>query len=346
MPASKDVLGLIDRVHLPEAGALDRASFKEWYHFNLLDAASGMDVIANVSLAGDVTRAGAARADVIALCHLAGQGWFGTIDSYDAAAAAIDPARLHIALGPNRIAYGDGAYRLSIRLRDEPFLLEAQLQPRTEPMLIWNDTPIGSGRLNWLVVPHLEAAGRLTVGGASRIFDGICAYHDHNWGHWRWGDDFGWEWGFATGRPAGDAARATTVVFDRTSNRAGEAALEQTLVVWAGGAIAKLFTRRMIRARRIGRYAGTVPRVPGAASLIDSGQVLNIPAQYVISARDGSDWLDMAYRIDAGLQVSVPTDFGFGLIGLNETFGDCEITGEIGGVAIGFQARACFEFMS
>jgi hypothetical protein len=345
MEKVKDILGFVDRAHLPLPGSRKRQSFKEWYHFNVLDPNQGVDIIFNFSLAGDVSRAGAAQADVIALCHLASGGWFGAIDRYDAAAAQVDPGRLQIELGPNRITYSDGAYHMTCRLRDEPFVLDARLSPRTTPMLIWNDTPVGSGSLNWLIVPDLQASGHLTVGETTKLFDRVAAYHDHNWGYWKWGEDFGWDWGFATApRPAPDAP-ALTVVLGRTASRNGDAIYEQTMAIWNHAELVKLFTRRQVRARRDGRHIGDIPRLPGAARLIDQGRVLNVPAGYRVSARDDPDWLDIEYHIETALQISVPTDFGFGLVELNETFGTAEIRGEIRGLPVDFVARACFEFM-
>jgi hypothetical protein len=212
-------------------------------------------------------------------------------------------------------------------------------------MLIWNDAPVGSGNLNWLIVPDLDASGHLTVAGATKPFHQVVAYHDHNWGHWKWGEDFGWDWGFATApRPIHDAP-ALTVVFGRTASRNRAAIYEQTMAIWNNAELVKLFTRRQVRARREGCYAGDIPRLPGAARLIDQGRVLNVPAHYYVSARDDGDWLDIEYRIESALQIAVPTDFGFGLVDLNETFGSTRIRGEIGGLSVDFVTRACFEFM-
>jgi hypothetical protein len=345
MERLREVLGLIDRAHLPRPGSSQRQNFKEWYHFNVLDPEHGLDIIFNFSLAGDVSRAGAANADVIALCHLASGGWFGGIDSYDAVAPQVATDRLLIELGPNRITFSDSAYHVTWRLRDESVALEARLSPRAEPMLIWNDAPVGSGNLNWLIVPDLDASGHLTVAGATKPFHQVVAYHDHNWGHWKWGEDFGWDWGFATApRPIHDAP-ALTVVFGRTASRNRAAIYEQTMAIWNNAELVKLFTRRQVRARREGCYAGDIPRLPGAARLIDQGRVLNVPAHYYVSARDDGDWLDIEYRIESALQIAVPTDFGFGLVDLNETFGSTRIRGEIGGLSVDFVTRACFEFM-
>lgn len=341
----RELLGSIDRAHLPQPGSSKRQDFKEWYHFNIVDPDQGLDIIFNFSLAGDVTRAGAARADVIALCHLAGGGWFGAIDSYDGVAVEVASDRLMIALGPNSVTFADNAYHIAWRLQDESFVLDARLSPRVEPLLIWNETSVGSGSLNWLIVPDLEASGQLTVNGTTKSFHRIDSYHDHNWGCWKWGEDFGWDWGFATEpRPAPEAP-ALTLVFGRTTSRNGDTIYEQNLAVWNHAELAKFFTRRQVRARREGRHLGDIPRLPGAARLINQGRVLNVPARYRISARDDPDWLDIEYSVETALQISVPTDFGFGLVELNETFGMARIRGEVGGRPVAFMTRACFEFM-
>lgn len=346
MPTSDEALGIVDRPHLPRPDAPNREDFKEWYHFNVVDPAQGTDIIINLSLAGDVTRAGHGKADVIALCHQAPHGWSGTIDTYDGSAGEFRGDRLDMAIGPNRLAFIDGVYRLSIQLRDQPFIFEAQFVPRSEPLMIWNDTPLGSGRLNWLVVPRLVASGRLSLAGQTYLFEGVPAYHDHNWGAWKWGDDFSWDWGFAISPDDDSRDDAFTVVFDRTANRTGNMVFEQTLAIWRRTALAKLFTRQMIRVERSGRLTTHIPRIPGAIRLIETGQVLNIPALYRISARDESDWLDFEYRPDAGLQIGVPKDYGFGLMGLNETFGNWIARGEVGGESVSFAARACLESLS
>ncbi|TDV19379.1 hypothetical protein [Paraburkholderia caballeronis] len=338
-------LGVIDRPHPPRRGEPDIASYKEWYHFNVLDTVSGTDLIVNLSVAGDVTRAGGGDADLIVLCHRRGEGWHGGIERFDAAAVGFDARSLRIESGPARIAFENGEYRLQVERTDPPARIDLRFAPRTDPLLLWNDTPLGGGRLNWLIVPHLDASGAIDIGRERIVLDDACAYHDHNWGHWRWGDDFGWEWGFCADERHAAASTRTTLVFDRTSDRQGDVSLEHTLAVWRGATLAKVFTRHALRCRREGRFEGDVRREPGAACLVAPGAVVTVPRGFAVSSRDGADWLDLDYRIDAALQVSVPREYGFGLVGLNETFGEIVVSGEVGGERIAFAARACFEFL-
>jgi hypothetical protein len=346
MDRFRDILGVIDRPHFPSPAAAERAHFKEWFHFNVLDAGSGAEAIVNLSFSGDVTVAGGGRADVILLVHRPGAGWCGGIRSFEATAAELERERLQLRVGDDvALAYDEGVFRLAVAQPDQGIRLQATLTPRAEPMLLWNDTPLGSGRLNWLIAPHLTVDGELTVGGARIALRQACGYHDHNWGCWRWGDDFGWEWGFAADMAREPDEGRTTLVFDRTTDRLGAASYEHTLAVWRGSQLAKVFTRRMLRAQRHGRFGGAVPRRPGAARLVADGAVLTVPRRFAVSARDGADWLDLEYAVDAALQVAVPSDYGFGLVGLNETFGGLQARGVLGGEAVAFGARACFEFL-
>jgi hypothetical protein len=55
---------------------------------------------------------------------------------------------------------------------------------------------ITSGLVSGYVVPGLraDASGSLCIAGSCRKYDGVQAYHDHNWGVWR---GVSWEWGAA-----------------------------------------------------------------------------------------------------------------------------------------------------
>lgn len=339
-------LGVVDRPHPPRRGEPNIECYKEWYHFNVLDTTSGIDLIVNVSVAGDVTRAGGGDADVIVLCHRSSEGWFGGIDRFDASAVVFDPHVLRIESAPVQLVFAGGEYRLHVERADAPACIDLRFEPCTDPLLLWNDTPLGGGRLNWLIVSHLKASGVIELGHARIELENACAYHDHNWGYWRWGDDFGWEWGFCTDDRDKSETTRTTIVFDRTSDRQGDISLEHTLAVWRGTTLTKVFTRHALRCRRAGRFEGPVRREPSAANLVAPGAVVTVPQSFAISSRDGVDWIDLHFEVDAALQVSVPREYGFGIVGLNETFGHVTVNGEVGGQRITFATRACFEFLS
>ena len=125
-------------------------------------------------------------------------------------------------VGRQRIAFRAGRYRVAAALRDGSVAVRAELAPAAAPAMIWHDTPVGSGYVNWLIVPDLAVEGTARLPGWRGPLDGWRGYHDHNWGRWWWGEDFGWQWGVAR-EPAGadGGGPGLTVVYDRTSDRGG-----------------------------------------------------------------------------------------------------------------------------
>lgn len=336
-------LDLIDRPHPPAPGS-DAGCYKEWYHFNVLDA-GGLDIIFNLSLNGDIGRPGEGEAKAILLASRAGSGWNGGIEVFDGAAVEMARDTTDLRVGGNSIRCREGRYQLKAVLDDPPIELEAELVAQVAPMLIWNDTPFAGGHINWLLVPALAASGRLVAEGRPVAIPQARAYHDHNWGFWRWGEDFGWIWGFSTSAEA-PAGEALTIVFSRTTDREGSVVKEHTVALWRGPALLKLFTRRAVRFQRLGAFSGgPVRRIPGVMNLLRQGEATRIPETLLITAADGDGWLEAELRIDSAIQIAVPGDLGFGVAEINECFGTLNLRGSLRGEPLAFSARACFEFM-
>ena len=71
--------------------------------------------------------------------------------------------------------------------------------------------------------------------------DNDLAYHDHNWGRFRWGDDFGW-----TGAPIlpAEPGDPWSMVFLQTTDRSRLRCLSQALYVWHHDEPAAIFRAR------------------------------------------------------------------------------------------------------
>jgi hypothetical protein len=339
-----EAYGIADRPHVPPRGDPALATFKEWWHFNFIDDASGLDGIVNLSLTGDLHQADAGQANLILLTHERGIGWKGGLNLFDGLAARADAEMIDVALGPSSIRYEGGRFRLDLSGSGGTIAARLEFEPRAEPLMVWKDTPLGSGHINWIVMPFLAASGIVTVEGRAVALADARGYHDHNWGSWRWGENFGWDWGFCAAAVDGEGG-PVSLVYDRTADRTGSRTMEHSLAIWRGERLAKLFTRRMIGARRSGRFVGPVKRLPGVMALIDPSQVTSVPRALAFRARDGADWLDARYETDAAIQIAIPRETGFGMVELNETLGWLTAAGHIGGDPISFRRRACFEFV-
>lgn len=346
MKNARDMLGVLDRARIQSGATADVERFKEWYHFHLMDPESRTDVIANLSYCGNISKEGGGRAEIILLIHQPKIGWLGEIDRYDGTTLSLESQSLVVEVGnAASLANRHGLYELSITRRDTSCALKARLAPCTDPLLLRHDTPLGQGTIKWLIVPFLKTSLSLTVDGKTADYPRACSYHDHNWGFWKWGEDFGWEWGFGTDTLTAEEHTRASIVFDRTTDRLGAVSRQQTVALWRGSNLEKIFTSEMLRSERSGRFDGPIPVKPGVTALIGQGRVQTVPSRLRVSARDQSDWLDLEYQVDAAVQIRIPSEFGFGFVGLNETLGRLSASGSVSGREIGFETRAAFEFL-
>lgn len=345
MPLVPETLGLIDRPHIPSPGDPHAATYKEWWHFNMLDDASGLDLIVNLSLGGDIRTVRAGEANLILLAYEPQHGWTGGVTQYDGLAARVNERAVGITLEKVSLCYEGNHYVVHAGDPTNAGVeLNLVLVPQVEPMVVWKNTPIGSGHINWSIVPYLTVEGDARVAQRHYRLRRARGYHDHNWGSWRWGDNFGWDWGFCS-TFAEVAGQPMSFVYDRTVDRAGNRVKEHSLALWHGENLLKFFPRQQVRMQRRGFYRGPIRRSPGVGALIGPARVLTVPARVDLEAVDGEEWVQACYIPDAALQIAIPRETTFGIVELNETLGWLTISGELSGMAFTATRRACFEFV-
>jgi hypothetical protein len=343
-PATGEALAVADRLHPPARGAADAGMYKEWHHFVLFDGVE-RTLIANLSVNGDVRTRGAGEAKAVLLAH-GPEGWSGGVDLFGGDRARLSAGSPALRVGRNRITFRDGRYRVTASLEDSSVAMAAELTPVSASTMIWSDTPVGSGYVNWLIVPDLVATGRARAPGWKGSLSGWRGYHDHNWGRWWWGEDFGWQWGVARDPGAGGDGPALTLVYDRTTDRAGQVAKEHTLTVWRGPELVRIFTRVSLTARARGTFTGEpVRRVPGVMGLLAQGASSGIPETLELDADDGPDHLGVRFEPRSAIEVVIPSELGFGHVRLIETVGTIAVGGRILGEDVEFRSRAVFELM-
>lgn len=308
-PALRDEL--FERVQMlrippqPEAAAAD---WKDWYHFVLMHPASGRRALANVSLAGG---GGRAELQYTLVIH--------------APCKAGDPPRLH---GVSRsLPWQPGMLRarpLAIRSDELEVTLEAQvwrlrLQPMgldiglafearadSTAMLVTEGSSFGSGFIGWGLVPRLLAKGELWACGAvARVTHEWFCYQDHNFGRFRWGEDFGWEWVVAHATPP-DGPAVTVVVDLRTDRTHSRHGLPCVFVI-VGRELRKVFLGPAVTLRWAWSERSTLPaRLPGAMATLLADRPEREPVSLTVQAADERDSLRLQLSFDTHLQIVVP----------------------------------------
>lgn len=316
---------------------------KEWHHFCVVDGK--ISVVLNLNLSGDTRPAAKPELQLARVILLVNDGtWDGDVDTIPPRDVSVSLAKVDLSLGHNRVEFRDDCFHLSIALQDRPVTLHLQLYPVALPLLMRSDTPIGAGRINWLVLPRLLATGTIVTGDRIYHLEDAPAYHDHNWGTWLWGHDFAWEWGFALPE---SIDIPWSLVFDRTTNRARNKTLELTLALWRGDTLHRVFTQHEIQVRSSGYLdLENVPKIPRVMALISPERTTDIPRSLEIQARNGKDHLTARFESDHIAQIVIPNETDLGNTIINEVAGRISLEGSVKGETIEMQGRGIFEFLT
>ena len=315
---------------------------KEWLHFCVYGPS--VDVLANFSLCDDVCQGAAPGTEFARVTVLVREeAWDGDVDLYGTEEVFVHAGRIDAAFGRNTVTFRDGEYHLSVALRERPISMELRLRPVTMPSLANNIQLDAGPPINWLVVPRLLASGTVTIAGHRHELRNAPAYHDHNWGHFAWGRDFAWEWGF--GLPQ-DPEVPWSMVFVRLSNRAHTRTLMQALFLWKGMRQHRVMRAADVEVRHEGHLRSAhICKIPSAMGLISPDILPDVPRLLHLSAEGDGDRLECVFEAGDGAQVILPNDHDLGVTIINEVSGTVRLSGEVRGETVSMEGRAIFEFL-
>ncbi|HEX6058317.1 MAG TPA: hypothetical protein VFZ11_04810 [Gemmatimonadaceae bacterium] len=199
-PTRSELRHDIDRFHLPPDGVASRESWAEWHYFNVLSADLRRWAFITYMVGGEVPD-GRWGGQLLVTTHEQGRParrFSATVPPADVRFSTVDAG---LRLGDARVTLLEGArYHItgSARAEDgsgERVTLDLVVTPA--PRAYFPGASLGSGDfVSGYAVAGLraDATGTLCVGARCERFDGVQAYHDHNWGVWR---GVSWEWGSA-----------------------------------------------------------------------------------------------------------------------------------------------------
>jgi hypothetical protein len=343
MSASAAVLARSDFLRAPVLATARPEGFKEWQHFLV----QGLDwrLLINFSLLMETLAGRPPRLlpRVIVIAH--DQHWTGAVEQFEPTELTVSADLGTMSIGDNRVSVGPDGYRVVIDLPGRGISGELLLTPPAPPSLaLVNNQPLGAGRLSWLFVPRLRADGWFRVGDREYQPVGEVAYHDHNWGRFRWGDDFGWEWGSVL--PA-DAADPWSFVFMRKTDRRRLRCLSQALYVWHHDTLAAMFRDAAVEMRSVGLLGrGPDCTLPAPMRLVLGGEASDVPAAIEITAARSGDSVHAVFRPDSYARLAQPSEVHLDRsVVLSEAGGTARITGSINGKGIDVVGAGVFELL-
>lgn len=315
---------------------------KEWWHFCVY--APGVDVLVNLSLVDDVREGappGHEYARVVVLVRE--REWDGDVEVFEAHEVEAPGGGLQMRFGDNRVAFEDGRYVIEVQLRRRPIAVSLVLEPGCVPSLANNIRLDPGPPINWLVLPRMVASGALRLGDRVVQVDRARAYHDHNWGHFAWGRDFAWEWGYGLPQEEGNP---WSMVFVRLSDRAHSRTYMQALFLWRGALQHRVMRAADVTVERVGLLRATrVFKLPRAMALVAPGTVTDVPRALEVTARGDGDEVRCRFEAEDVAAVVIPNDHDPGVTVIHEVSGVVTVEGRVRGERVAMRGRAIFEFL-
>lgn len=324
-----------DAITGPAGGRADAARYSEWHHFTFNDDRAGLHGIFNLALSGDVAAGGDAGHGAISLvvCER-GRGWHGTMNLYPLEEVRVTPGRVDLAIGAHVVRLRGGAYHVRGALKDGSVTFAATYVPEASAVRLDN---VG-GLVSTFILPRLRVEGVVTLGGRRCELSGATGYHDHNWGHWDWGRDLGWDWGYVIGPPASGRRRGPplTLVFGQVTDGSRATARSDLIVAaWEGDRCTQAYLDDAVQMSTAGRHPGEVPRVPGVLAMLDPAAPC-VPRRVEVCAAEGGDRLQVALSVESAMQFLVPHPSGTGMTRISELMGEYAVQGTLGGRDVEF----------
>jgi hypothetical protein len=329
----------LDSLRPPALWDCSQDKYKDWLHLNVFDHETGAIGVINASLHGSPLDR---RSRVLGttIVNMPGHGWIGNVEVTGFDEAAIGSSAIGLSRSGIALDNQQGLILASVRDSEDGFRATFSAQPVTSSIDIEEHLPLANGWISWSVVPRLRTSGAWIIDGQEFDLASASVYHDHNWGRWHWGDDFGWEWGcFLT-------ANGASFVLARTTDRAHSKLNRLSLFVQSG-AERRNFSGPSIDLRYGVELSCVSRRVPGAMAALHQDRACpRLPAQLEFSAHDGIDEIHLVFAARDALQLIAadpiaPNGFTF----IHEIVGEFSYTGQIGGATISGNGLGIFEYV-
>ncbi|MEM9214342.1 MAG: hypothetical protein AAGD25_08340 [Cyanobacteria bacterium P01_F01_bin.150] len=314
MAIDQELLTHIEKLRIPFDGPYWSQSWKDWYHFILIDFQRNLRILVNITLVGKPESGEIQTTFIVSLPteQIRSQllvdtsiATFGVAYSQAWTAQVVRRSPLLIQ-GKNVSLKIDGD-RFEVATQDTrtQLSLNFQAQAQAEPLLVTEDSPFGSGFIGWGLVPGLQAEGELSIRGQRVGIDKTWfCYHDRNFGRFRWGEDIGWEWCVAFFVTKN--GRKFTLVLDKRTDKDHSLSGLPYIFIYEGIHLRKVFIGKTLQIKWEWSTAQCPSRLPGIMASLFADSAVRMPQVLEIQAMDEQDRLILKAQFDAAVELIVP----------------------------------------
>lgn len=315
---------------------------KEWQHFIL--HAEALHLLVNFNLLDDAFRASGVETGRVIVLARTSAGWTGGVSTASPENLVVDAGSIDARFGEGEMVFDGEAYRVRLDLAKPRITADLRFTPRSIPALCPNQPLSEAETLSWLFVPRLDASGHVEVDGETFVLEGAAAYHDHNWGVFRWGDDFAWEWSSVLPE---SSSSPWSAVYMRLMDRGRGIARCQGLYIWHGATHRRIFRDHEIQVTMSGRFQReNILKIPCIMALLSPGLANDVPQRMLIRARSADDDVSLSFDMEDLCQVIVPNELDIrSVVTLNEATGRARLEGRLGDEALLMEGPGVFEFI-
>lgn len=312
---------LSDRWHAGRRSRWVGLPHQEWQHF-IIDTGEGLALI-NLSR----TRAEDERTtgQVLVMAH--GERWCGAIRSFHGHEVYGSRDGRFARVGTSTLDMHERAWDLSLGGPLDSIEGSLRFASTMPPLIARNRTLAEGARLHWVAHPRAWCRGDMRIGDVRWTLRDAPTYHDHNWGRFDWGQDFGWEWGFI-----GVRDQDIQIVLSTLTNRSGTAVRIRQLHLWKAGR--HVLTARGEEIAWIQRGSLALPslQLPAALGLVVPTSACDAPTAIDLQVREGSRTLAVTIALTSRARVLVPSaSHPLGVHVLDECAGTARVEGFIDG---------------
>ncbi|MDJ0509955.1 MAG: hypothetical protein QNJ64_11950 [Crocosphaera sp.] len=315
MTINEQLLSSIENLRVPLNDSNSPIDWKDWYHYILIDPQTQIRVLVNISLIGKPEQGEIQTTFIVTIpSTFLPHNLFPSVPLLTLGIAFSQEWKTNnITTNPLQIQarkvnlniIGKNCY-LEINDHHSQLAINFQGEVKATPLLITENSPFGSGFIGWGFVPSLEVSGELSIYNHSfNINPNWFCYHDRNFGRFRWGEDFGWEWfvAFLTD----DKGQIFTLVLDKRTNKNHSFSGVAYIFVYQENQLIKTFLGQSLAINWQWTNSPKKPlRLPGIMASLFSERSLKMPQGLEIIASDSQDNLTLNIQFDAATELIIP----------------------------------------
>jgi len=295
MKRSEHLLYLMEDVRIPMHDPHAPIDWKQWYHFVLIHPPTGFRLLANVSLSG-IPGNGQVIVTVLIVdpaTDSQSEKTYGFCNDWEWETGMVKRVPIRTEAPGFRCVIDGGNSIFEVEDKNSLIKLKFSGKAKTDPVLIPEFSPFGSGFIGWGLLPSVEISGMLEIGNRQiQIDSDWYCYHDQNYGRFHWGEDLGWIWFVINSRS--DSGPELSLVLHRGNNRNQTNCGAPHLFIYEDNKLRKMF---MGNAIRLTWHWNTIPthppRLPGVMAPLFSDKTQCQPLGMELYAEDEKDSISL-----------------------------------------------------